>query len=281
MQGIKYTVKVWLSGLLFTPVIYLLLLTIFSGFHFPKDIGTIITTYTVPYTFLMSIWVALGLLATIQLSGNSAYIKRYLSLAGFFIPFATMLMINCINALQGYGGGYLLALAYVVSTILFIRLYQSDLPTIEFPKTSSKTVKYSIIYGLTVWLFTFLFSTPVSILIWIITKDFKSSSTAKTAQDILERYNFQFSLSVACFITVALTTLIVINLDIAENKKKAIIFLFAFPLCFPVLFYYLLFSGEIYAHNIFELFTLIFPSIIVSALSIWLIDIIPGTKTKD
>jgi uncharacterized membrane protein YqjE len=229
----------------------------------------------------MSIWVALGLLVTVQLSGNSAYIKRNLLIVGFLIPFAAMLMINCISALQSYGGGYLLALAYTMSTILFIRLYQSELPAIEFPKTSSKAVKYSIIYGLTVWLFTFLFSTPVSLLIWIITKDFKSSSIAKTAQDILERYNFQFSSSVAYFITVALTTLIIINLDSTENKKKAIIFLFAFPICFPVLFYYLLFSGEIYAHGIFELFRLIFPSIIVSALSIWLIGIIPGTKPKD
>jgi len=281
MQGIKYTVKVWLSGLLFTPVIYLLLVTVFSGFHLPTAVGIIVTTYIVPYTFLMSIWVALGLLVTIQLSGNSASIKRNLSLAGFLVPFAAMLMINSVSALQSYGGGYLLALAYAISTILFIRLYQSNLPTIETPKTSSKAVKDSIIYGLMVWLFTFLCSTPFSVLIWIITKDFKSTSIAKTAQDILERYNFQFGSSVAYFITVALTTLIVINLDIAENKKKAIIFLFAFPICFPVLFYYLLFSGEIFAHGFVELFTLIFPSIIVSALSIWLINIIPGTKTKD
>ena len=281
MQGIKYTVKVWLSGLLFTPVIYILLVTVFSGFHFPKAVGVTVTTYIVPYTFLMSIWVALGLLITIQLSTNSASIKRNLSLAGLLVPFAAMLIINSISALQSYGGGYLLALAYVVSTILFVRLYQPDLSTAESPNPISKAVKDSIIYGLIVWLFTFLCSTPVSVLIWIITKDFKSTSIAKTAQDILERYNFQFSLSVAYFITVALTTLIVINLDIAENKKKAIIFLFAFPICLPVLFYYLLFSGEIYAHGIFELFKLIFPSIIVSAFSIWLIDIIPGTKTKD
>ena len=281
MQGIKYTVKVWLSGLLCAPVIYLLSLTMFSGFHFPESAGTLVTTYVVPYTFLISVWTTLGLLATIRLSTNSASIKRNLLIAGLLVPFAAMLVMNSISALQSYGGGYLLALAYAVSTILFIGLYQPNLSVAASPKVVSQAVKNSIIYSLMVWLFTFLCSTPVSVLVWIVTKDFKSLSTAKTVQDILERYNFQFSLSVAYFITVVLTTLIVINLDTTENKKKAIIFLFAFPICFPVLFYYLLFSGEIYAHGIFELFRLIFPSIIVSAFSIWLIDIVPGTKTKD
>jgi len=281
MQGIKYTVEVWLSGLLFTPVIYLLLLTIFLGFHFPEAAGTLVTTYVVPYTFLISVWVALGLLATIRLSINSASIKRNLLIAGLFVPFTAMLVMNSISALQSYGGGYLLALAHAVSTILFIGLYQPNLSATVSPKVVSQTVKDSIIYGLTVWLFTFLCSTPVSVLVWMVTKDFRSASTAKTAQDILERYNIQLCPSIAYFITVALTALIVINLDITENKKKAIILLFAFPICFPVLFYYLLFSGEIYGHGIFELFRLIFPSIIVSALSIWLIDIVPGTKTKD
>lgn len=281
MRGIRYTVKVWLSGLLFTPVVYVLLLTIFSGFHFPKDIGLTVTTYTVPYTFLMSIWVALGILATIQFSGNIVSVKRNLLITGVLIPFAAMLMINFITALQSYGGGYLLAFVYALSTVLFIGLYQLDLPAAKSQKASSVFVKDSVIYGLTVWLFTFLLSTPVSVLAWITTKDFKSISTIKTAQDILERYNFQLSLSVAYFITIALTSLISINLDITENKKKAIIFLFAFPINFPVLFYYLLFSGNIYAHGFLELFWLIFPSVIISALSIWLIDIVPVAKKKD
>ncbi|HEY9002549.1 MAG TPA: hypothetical protein VIM89_14425 [Mucilaginibacter sp.] len=229
----------------------------------------------------MSVWVALTLFATIQLSGNSISIKRVLSITSFLTSFAAMLMINSISALQSYGGGYLLALAYAISTICFIWLYQPDLSGAKSQKTASRSLKDSVIYGLTVWLFTFLLSTPVSVLIWIITKDFKSTSTAKTIQDILERYNIQLSSSIAYFITVALSTFIVINLNITENKKKAIIFLFAFPISFPVLFYYLLFSGEIYTHSLFELFRLIFPSIIVSALSIWLIDIIPGAKKQD
>jgi hypothetical protein len=225
-------------------------------------------------------WVALGLFATMQLS-NAATIKRTLSIIGFLIPFAAMLMINSISALQSYGGGYLLALAYAISTTLFVWLYPINLSQSNLKKPISQFVKDAVIYGLTVWLFTFLFSTPASILIWIITKDFKSISVIKTVLNIFERYNFQLSLSVAYLITVALTTLIVINLDITENKKKAIIFLFAFPLTFPVLFYYLLFSGEIYTHGLLELLRLIFPSIIVSALSIWLINIIPEVKKKN
>jgi hypothetical protein len=189
-------------------------------------------------------------------------------------------MINSIGALQSYGGGHLLGLAYAASTILFVWLYPANLSGSRSQSSISRSIKVAIIYGLTVWLFTFLLSTPVSVFVWIFTKDFKSASTAKTVQDILERYCFQLSLSVAYFITVTLTTLIVSNLVI-ENKKKAIIFLFAFPINFPVLFYYLLFSREIYAHSLFELLRLIIPSIITSALSIWLIDIIPGTKKKD
>lgn len=281
MQGIKYTAKIWLSGLLLTPAVYIFLLIIFSGFHFPAAIGLTVTAFVVPYSFLMSVWVALGLFATIQLSRNGAFIKRNLFIAGFLIPFVAMIMINSIASLQSYGGGYLLALSYAVSTILFIWLYPLDLVIAKSQKAISGYVKDSIIYGLTVWLFTFLLSTPVSILVWIATNNFKSISTIKTIQDILERYNFQLSLSVAYFITITLTTLIVINKDVTENKKKAIIFLFAFPLTFPVLFYYLLFSGEIYTNSLTELFKLTFPSIIVFALSTWLIDIAPGVKKKD
>lgn len=281
MQGIKYTVKVWLSGLLFTPVVYILLLTAFSGFHFPASSDWIITIFVVPYAFLISVWVALGLFTTLLLTKNQAFTKRYLSITAFTMSFAALIMINVISALQSYGGGHLLALSYAISTTLFVWLYPVNLSVIKLKSPLLATLKYAAIYGLTVWLFTFLFSTPVSILIWIVTKDFKPISTIKTAQDILERYNFQLSLSVAYFITVALTTLISLNLDITENKKKAIIFLFAFPVSLPALFYYLLFSGEVYTHGPIELFWLIFPSIIVSALSIWLINIIPVAKKKD
>src|SRR5579859_287248 len=124
MRGIRYTVKVWLSGTLLTPVVYVFLITIFSGFHFPKDIGLTVTTYVVPYTFLMSIWEALAVLAVIQLSTNRGFIKRNLLITGILIPFAAMLVINSVNALQSYGGGYLLAFAYALSTILFIWLNQ-------------------------------------------------------------------------------------------------------------------------------------------------------------
>ena len=277
MQGIRYTVKVWLSGLLFTPVIYIPLLTLFAGFHFPASSDWIITTFAAPYAFLISVWVALGLFATLLLC-NRAFIKRYLSIAAFVMSFAALIMINIISALQNYGGGHLLASAYAASTILFVWLYPLELSVDKPSKPISISIKEATIYALTTWLFTFLFSTPVSVGIWIATKDFQPMSPVKTALNILERYNIQLSLSVAYFITITLTALIAISLDITENKKKAIIFLFAFPLTFPVLFYYLLFSGEICAHSLSELFRLIFPSIIVFALTIWLIDIIPTAK---
>lgn len=278
MQEIRYTIKIWLSGLLFTPVVYILLLTALSGFRFPVAVGPVVTTFVVPYSVLMSVWTALGLLATMQLSGNTAFTKRNLFITGFLMPFAAMTMINFIAALQTYGGGYLLAFAYAISTVMFIWVYPLNVLVTKPSKTALGYIKDSIIYGLVVWLFTFLLSTPISVLVWIAANDFKSISTIKTVQDILDRYNFQLSLSITYFITVAVAALIVVNKDITENKKKAIIFLFAFPLTFPVLFYYLLFSGEICAHSLSELFRLIFPSIIVFALTIWLIDIIPTAK---
>jgi hypothetical protein len=280
MHGIRYIIKIWLSTFLSIPVIYVILLTISSGLHVPTAIETTLITYVVPYAFLMSVWVTLGLFATIQLSADSAAVRRNLRITGLLAPFAALIMINSISALQNYGGGYLLAFAYAVSTILFIWLYPLNLYIVKL-KTTTQPIKDAIIYGLSVWLFTFLLSTPVSVLIWILTKDYKSNSLAKTIQDILERYNFQLSLSIAFFITVTIVTLIVINQNVTENQKKAIIFLFGFPLTFPVLFYYLLFGGGIYTNSLPELLRLIFPSIIVSAFSIWLTDIIPGIKSKD
>ena len=111
MRGIKYTIKVWLSGLLFTPVVYILLLTLFAGFHFPASSDWIITTFAAPYAFLISVWVALGLFATLLLVSDQAFIKRYLFITTFIMSFAALIMINVISALQNYGGGHLLALA--------------------------------------------------------------------------------------------------------------------------------------------------------------------------
>lgn len=281
MQEIKYTIKIWSSGLLLTPIVYVLLLTIFSGFHFSIFSYKVIITFIIPYASLISIWMILGLLATIQLTNNALFIKRNLSIAGLLMPFAAMLMINSIIALQSYGGGYLLAFAYAISTILFVWLYRYDLSVVRTKKIVPDAIKNAIIYGLTVWLFTFLLSTPVSVLVWTVAVDFKSIFTFKTARDILDRYSFQLSLSVAYFITIVLTTLITISLDVTKNQKKTIIFIFAFPIGFPVLFYYLLFSGEIFTHRLTELFMLIFPSTIIAALSIRLIDIMPGARAKN
>ena len=193
------------------------------------------------------------------------------------MPFAGLAMVHYISALMSYSGSYLLALAYGISTVLFVWVY--NLPENRAHRVNiSKTIKDAIIYGLTVWLFTFLFSTPVSIVTWIATKSFKPDSLVKTALDIVERYHIQLSLSIAYLVTVFLTSLLVIHLNISENKKKAIILLFAFPLTFPVLFYYLLLNGELCAQGLLDILILISPSIIVSALSICLIEIIPEVK---
>jgi hypothetical protein len=281
MQGIGYTFRVWLSGILLTPVIYSLPLILFSGFQLPQSLGSIILTFVIPYTFLISVWVALGIFGTIVLTGNYKSLKLYLSFVGFVMPFAGLAMVHHISALMSYSDSYLLALAYAIGTLIFVWLYNPNLSDSKPNSVSiQKTIKDAAIYALTVWLFTFLLSTPVSMVVWIITKDFKPISPIKTALNIIDRYNIQLSLSMACFVTVFLTSLIAIHLNITENRKKAIILLLAFPLVFPVLFYYQLFSGDIFTHGLLEIFTLIAPSIVVSSLSIWLIDIIPVAKNK-
>jgi len=280
MLGIGYTFRVWLCGILLAPVIYSLLLILFSGFHISASLGSVILTFVIPYTLLISVWVALAIFGTIVLTGNHKSIKQYLSVTGFAIPFAGLAMVHCISALMSYGGSYLLALAYGISTVLVVWIFK--LPeSRSITVNGSKTIKDAIIYGLTVWLFTFVFSTPVSIVTWVATKSFKPTSLIKTVLEIVERYNIQLSLSIAYFITVFLTSLIVINLNIPENKKKAIILLFAFPLTFPVFLYYLLFSGELFTHGLLEILILIVPSILVSTLSIRLIDIIPKVKASN
>lgn len=277
MQGIGFTFKVWLSGIVLSPVIYSLLLILFSGFHLSTALASVILAFAIPYTLLISVWSALGIFGIITLTGNHKSIKLYLSVAGFVMPFAGLAMVHYISALMSYSGSYLLALAYGISTVLFVWVY--NLPENRAHRVNiSKTIKDAIIYGLTVWLFTFLFSTPVSIVTWIATKSFKPDSLVKTALDIVERYHIQLSLSIAYLVTVFLTSLLVIHLNISENKKKAIILLFAFPLTFPVLFYYLLLNGELCAQGLLDILILISPSIIVSALSICLIEIIPEVK---
>lgn len=276
MQGIGYTFKVWLFGILLTPLIYDLLLIIFSS-SLPS-INSILT-FAIPYTFLISVWIALAILGTIILAGTQSSIMLCLSFVGFLMPFAGLVMVHSISAFMSYGGGYLLALAYAISTLIFIWLFAPNLSHRELsPANVKKTITGAAIYALTVWLFTFLFSTPVGIITWIITKDYKPVSYIKIVLDVIERYHIQLTLSIAYFLTLFFTTLIAINMNINENKKKAMVLLFSFPLTFPVLFYYLLFSGELFAHQLLEILILIGPSIIVSALSIRSIDIIPKVK---
>lgn len=275
MQGIGYTLRVWFSGMLFTPVIYCLLLMLYSGFQLPPALGTIILSLVIPYTVLISVWVALALFCTIVLAGNRQSLKLYLSLVGFTVPFAALSMIHFISALQSYSGGYLLALAYALSTLVFIWRYNTNFPGGKSIRVDqlSKAIRDAAIYALTVWLFTFLLSSPVSIVIWMMTKDYKPVSAIKTTLDIVERYNFQLSLSIAYLITLFLTSLIVIGLDLPEKKKKVIILLFALPLTFPMLFYYLLFSAELFTRQLMETLILIVPSMLVAALCIGLVGI--------
>src|SRR2546430_6081015 len=120
MLGIGYTFRVWFSGILLTPVIYSLLLTLSSGFHISPSIGSIILTFVIPYTVLISVWVALGIFGIIKLIGNYKSIKQYLSVVGFVIPFAGLAMIHYISALMSYSGSYLLALSYGISMLLFV-----------------------------------------------------------------------------------------------------------------------------------------------------------------
>lgn len=280
MQGIGYTFRVWLSGILLTPLIYSLLIIVFSDFQLQASFGRIILTLVIPYTMLISVWVALALFCTIVLAGNHKSLKVHLSLVGFALPFAALAMIHYISALMSYSGGYLLALAYAVSTLVFIWVYNTNLSqgkstTIDI---LLKAVRDAAIYGFTVWLFTFLLSTPASIAIWIITKDYNALSPIKTALDVLERYHIQLSLSIAYLITLFLTSLMVINLDFPEYKKKAVILLFAIPLTFPMLFYYMLFSTEVFTQQLLEILILIVPSATVSAVCIGVIDIIPKGK---
>ena len=151
MQGIGYTFKAWLSGIFFTPFIYSLLLILLSDFHIPASLGFVIIRLILPYTLLISVWVALAIFATIILTGNSKSPKLYLSLVGFIMPFAGLAMVHYISALMSYSGGYLPALAYAASTLIFIWLFRLDLSNTKSSSTNiSKTIKGAAIYGLTV-----------------------------------------------------------------------------------------------------------------------------------
>lgn len=282
MRGIGYIFRVWFSALLLTPIIYILLLSLLSGLRFPSAASSVIITFVIPYALLISGWTVLALLTVINLMENRRQLKVYLSITGFLMPFAALTMVHHISALLSYNGNYLLALAYAFSTAIFVLAYKFNVSdNNSAPIDLCKSAKNAVIYSSAVWVFTFLFSTPVSIIIWIMTKNFTPISPIKTALDIIDRYNIQLSLSIAYFITIILTALMVINLDISEYKRKAIILFFAFPLTFPVLFYYLLFSGELFTYKLLEILSLILPSMIVSALSILAVEIIPKANASD
>src|SRR5579863_3386522 len=128
MQGLGYTIRVWFSGQLLTPLIYSLLLIAYSGFRMPPPLGQLIFSLVIPNILLISVWMALGIFATIQLSTHQSSLKPFLSLAGMSIPFAGLAMIHQISALMSYSGDYLPALAYAISTLIFIWLYPANLP---------------------------------------------------------------------------------------------------------------------------------------------------------
>jgi len=188
-------------------------------------------------------------------------------------------LIHHITALLSYNSNYLLALAYSISTTAFIWLYDLKSTDNKSFLTSNQIVKHALIYGATVWLFSLLISSPVTILTWFLTNSYYNS-VVKTGLDVVEIYNIQFTQSISYFITLVLSCIVSLSLGLSKSKGKAVISLFAIPLSFPVYFYYLIFSGETLDYPLFELLTLILPSLLVSTLSIWLIGIVPGSVPK-
>ena len=280
MQGLGYTYKIWFSGIILTPILYSLILILTPGLHIPASFASLIINSIIPYTLMVSVWMALGIFCTLSIFSNYPSAKLYLCIAAFIIAFSGFTAIYLIHELMSYSANYLLALVYATITTILILVCPPKINTANPTSAIFKNIRYSFIYSLSVWLFTFLLSSPLSVFIWRIVKSYPSASLIRTGLDIVERYNIQFNVSSAYCITVFLACLSVICLDLPENKKKAIITLFAFPLSFPVLFYYLIFSGNVLNSSVFDLIVLVIPSLIVCIASIWLIDIVPKAKIK-
>jgi hypothetical protein len=282
MHHFSYLIRVWVSGILLTPIVYGLLLIPQLGFHLPQYFGELITSYILPYTLLASVWMLLGIFCAILLAKgySKKMVRGSIIIVAAIMSFIGFTLIHAIAALQSYNNNFLLFLAYAVSTIFFVWVYDSKLSADEQPVSVNLigTVKNAIIYGLTVWLFSFLFSVPATMFVLYLTKSF-NASPAKTALAILERYNMQFSLSITYFITLVLICIITTCLNLSDKKSKLIFILFALPLSLPALVYYLLFTDTLFSYNFLDLLVMAMPSMIISAICIWFIDIVPGRKT--
>ena len=282
MQGIRYVLKVWLSGLILTPLTFLLLLALLPGYHIPELIGFIVITYVAPYLFIVSIWVALSQLSIITLLCYYDLSKRSLKLslgvvsaAFIFLGFS---LLQHIPAMMMYNHDYVLPVAYSITTILFIFIYNPDLAirkSVSKPGLAITSIKSSLIYSLKVWILVFLLSVPFTLSVWFFTNGFHPGSLNNAIKGIIEHYQVQLNISIAFLITLLLISIIVTNSGFSQSKKKLLIILFTCPLSLPVYFYYQLFSGGLGLLSAFDFLTLIAPSLLVSAVFIWLIKLKP------
>lgn len=285
MQGIGYTLKVWLSGLLLTPVIYSLLLVFLSNYQIPHTLGSIIVIYVIPYTLVVSVWMGLGLFSAITLIRSfnlqKSRIKLSLAIASIAMIFGGFAMLHHIKETLSYNENYILATAYAISTLMFVFLYDfriKDNQTGTERNVVIKSISKALLYSTVVWLTTFLLSVPISLTVWYLFKRFHPGSSLKSAfLALTDNYYFQVNTSIAYFITVFLISLIMINLNMAQNRKKFLIMLFACPLSLPVYFYYLLFSGGLVHYPVVEFLILTLPALAVSISSILLIKLKPNS----
>ncbi len=279
MQVFKYVFKVCLSGLILCPVIYFLLLTTHPSCQISAPNSIITVNYILPYTFLLSIGVGLSihcgiiLLSYYKLSKN--IFKLYLVIIAVAMIFAGTFAIEHIGSLMLYNSSCILAIAYSISITLFIILYKVEALS-NLTIHPIKIITNAIIYSLKVWFFTFLLSSPFTLLVWFITQSFHPGSLQNGLLAIIDQYKLQLHSSLVYLVVLIFTTISLTPLQLISTKrKKCIIMLLTCPLSLPVYFYYLFFSNTIIQYPIFQLLTLVLPALFVSAGSIWWIRLKP------
>ncbi|MGZ3833928.1 MAG: hypothetical protein ACXVB0_10430, partial [Mucilaginibacter sp.] len=273
------------SGLLLTPALYSILLALQANFHFPQTLGSILIIYVIPYTAVISVLAGLGIFCTITILRYSNpkpnIIKLYLVLVTITLSFLGFALIHHIPELLIYNKTYYLAATYAISNVFFILVYPISFVNSagDAKRTVVPMVGGALFYSITVWFITLLFSVPISLSIWYFTKSFHPGGSLKSMiVAIIDNYGLQMLPSVAYMLTLFMTYISTVELNLNENKRKALVMLFACPLSLPVYFYYVLFDGDLIHYPLAELLLLVLPALFVSGTTIRFMRLKPRSE---
>jgi hypothetical protein len=130
-----YTIKIWLTSILITPLAFILLLAVLPSYHIPDMVGLIFIIYLIPFTFILSVVNAI-IIGSVLVLISEQHIKRnkcklLLSISTICTTCLSAMIIQQLKIFDfpDLNRDYILPVAHSLSVVVGLMIFKLRRPT--------------------------------------------------------------------------------------------------------------------------------------------------------